>query len=277
MDKKVGIVIPSLNQGAYIEEALRSVIANKKHTDIELVVMDGGSQDETLSIIKKYEAHISLWHSEPDGGQAAAVNKGIRALGGCRYLMWLNADDVYEDEYAVKKIADFAERNGYDVCYGLSHFIDAHGKITGEYPVEPFCRTALGNRCYLSQPSVLFSRRAYEQTGALNETLRMCLDYEYWIRLAQTYAFGMIKEYIGATRMYAQTKTATMQTVHVEEAISVLQRYYGSVPMHWAVTKVLANHPQGLLQLVPRRLLILLLYPWKAKILKDSRMGKKDA
>lgn len=277
MDKKVGIVIPSLNQGDYIEEALRSVIANKKHTDIELAVMDGGSKDQTLSIIKKYEAQISLWRSAPDGGQAAAVNSGIQALGGCRYLMWLNADDVYEDEYSVKKIVDFADSNGCEVCYGLSHFIDENGQVIGEYPVEPFDCAALGDRCYLSQPSVLFSRRAYERTGALNEKLRMCLDYEYWIRLAKTYEFAMLEDYIGSTRMYAQTKTATMQAVHVEEAVAVLKQHYGKVPMHWAVTKVLARHPQGVLHRMPKRLLMLLLYPWKERILKGSGMENKDA
>lgn len=266
MDKKVGIVIPSLNQGNYIEEALRSVIANRKHADIELAVMDGGSQDQTLSVIKRYEDQISVWRSGPDGGQAAAVNRGIEALSGCRYLMWLNADDVYEDEYAVKRIADFADSSGCEVCYGLSHFMDENGRITGEYPVEPFDRAALGDHCYLSQPSVLFSRRAYERTGKLNESLQMCLDYEYWIRLARRYEFGMIREYIGVTRMHAQTKTATMQAVHVREAVRILQRYYGKVPMHWAVTKVLAEHPNGLLQKIPKRALMVLLYPWKKRI-----------
>lgn len=276
MDKKTGIVIPSLNQGDYIEEAILSVIANKKHADIVLVIMDGGSTDQTLSIIKKYEAAISFWHSGADGGQAAALNRGFRMLGSCRYLMWLNADDVYEDEYSVKKIADFADKNGYEVCYGLSHFIDACGQIIGEYPVEPFDRMAFGDHCYLSQPGVLFSRRAYEQTGPFNEKLRMCLDYEYWIRLAGKYEFGYIHEYIAATRMHAKTKTATMQDVHVKEAICVLHRYYGRVPMHWVVTKVLLQYPWRLLHAVPRRLLAGLLYPWKAKIIRDCLKNVKD-
>ncbi len=276
MDKKTGIVIPCLNQGEYMEEAILSVIANKKHADIELVIMDGGSTDQTLSIIKKYEADISFWHSGPDGGQAAALNRGFQISGSCRYLMWLNADDVYEDAYSVKKIVDFADENGYEVCYGLSHFMDAQGRITGEYPVEPFDRRALGDHCYLSQPAVLFSRRAYEKTGPLNEKLQMCLDYEYWIRLARKYEFGWIQEYIAATRMHAQTKTATMQAVHVKEAIAVLQQYYGRVPVHWAVTKALTEHPQKLLHAIPRRLLMGLLYPWKAKIIRDCLKNVKD-
>lgn len=274
--KKTGIVIPSLNQGNYIEEALCSVIANKQHADITLVVMDGGSVDQTLSVIRKYEDHIDLWRSEPDGGQADAINKGIQALDGCDYLMWLNADDVYEDAYAVKKIVDYAAENGLDVCYGMSHFIDENGTITGEYPVEPFHRAALADRCFLSQPGVLFSARAYEQTGPLNDRLRMCLDYEYWIRLARQYEFGFIREYIGATRMYAQTKTAKMQAVHVNEAIGILHRHYGKVPMHWLVTKALTRHPHGWMLRMPKRFLMLLLYPWKETMIRSSLREMED-
>lgn len=274
MGIKTGIVIPSLNQGNYIEAALRSVIANKKHTKIDLAVMDGGSKDQTVSIIRKYESQIKVWRSEPDRGQADAINKGIQALGDCQYYMWLNADDIYESEYAVKKLVGYAHQNHYEVCYGLSHFMDEGGAATGEYPVEPFDRHALGDHCYLSQPSVAFSKRAYEETGPLNKGLKMCLDYEYWIRLARKYEFGFVREYIGATRMYAQTKTATMQPLHIKEAIRILTKYYGRVPMHWAVTKFLSDHPNSLLHAMPKRLLIPLLFPWKGRILKKPASGE---
>ncbi len=276
MSTKTGIVIPSLNQGDYIEEALRSIIANKKHTDLAIAVMDGGSDDRTISVLKKYEKDIQIWCSEPDHGQADAVNKGIDALSDCKYYMWLNADDRYEDEYAVKKIVDYARSGHWDVCYGLSHFIDEHGSVTGEYPVEPFDSDALGSRCYISQPSVLFSKKAYEKTGPLNPRLHMCLDYEYWIRLAQMYEFGFIREYVGATRMYARTKTATMQSLHFKEAIELLRKYYGKVPLHWIVAKILSDHPEGLLQIVPKRLLMLLVYPFREKIVQNCIREESD-
>lgn len=276
MSTEIGIVIPSLNQGDYIEEALRSIIANKKHTDLAIAVMDGGSDDRTISVLKKYEKDIQIWCSEPDHGQADAVNKGIDALSDCQYYMWLNADDRYEDEYAVKKIVDYARSGHWDVCYGLSHFIDEHGSVTGEYPVEPFDSDALGSRCYISQPSVLFSKKAYEKTGPLNPRLHMCLDYEYWIRLAQMYEFGFIREYVGATRMYARTKTATMQSLHFKEAIEILRKYYGKVPSHWIVAKILSDHPEGLLQIMPKRLLMLLVYPFREKIVQNCIREESD-
>lgn len=270
MSKKTGIIIPSYHQGEYLEKTIASVIANKKNADIEIALMDGGSKDETLDIIKKYENYFSAWCSEPDKGQAEAINKGIRALPDCDYYMWLNSDDVFEDELAVAKIAGFTEQNNYEVCYGLSHFIDKQGAVTGEYPVEPFDSKKLGSRCFLSQPSVLFSRKAYEETGPLNEQLKMCLDYEYWIRLAQKYEFGFLREYIGCTRLYDMTKTSTMQQRHLTEAIGILMQYYGRVPMHWIVTKILADNPDSILKYIPRRVLLVLLYPIKKRTIRKS-------
>lgn len=275
MVKKVGIVIPSYNQGKYIEEAICSVLSNQKHVDMAVAVMDGGSCDGTRDIIERYGDKLDVWCSEKDHGQADAINKGIQALPECKYYMWLNSDDIFEDEYAVKKIVDYAEQGKYEVCYGLSHFIDENGETIGEYPVEDFSHAKLGNRCFLSQPSVLFSRKAYETAGPINENLRMCLDYEYWIRLASLYEFGFVRQFIGCTRLYADTKTSTMQARHLKEAIGILLKYYGKVPMHWIVTKYLCDHPQSILQAVPKRILMFLLLPQKKKIVQEC-MSQQD-
>ena len=275
MDRKIGIVIPSYNQGQFIEATICSVLANKKHADIAIAVMDGGSQDESMSIIEKYKEHFDVWCSEPDGGQANAINKGIQALPKCKYYMWLNSDDVFEDEYAVSRIVEYAEKHDFQVCYGLSHFIDEQGNNIGEYPVEEFSREKLGQRCFLSQPSVMFSKKAYEAVGPINEKLKMCLDYEYWIRLAQKYDFGFVKEYIGSTRMYGETKTATMQQLHLKEGINILMKYYGKVPMQWVVAKVLADRPNSVLKVVPKRVLMLMLFPLKKRQIYRIMRGSK--
>lgn len=276
MNKKVGVIIPSYNQGKFIEETICSVISNRKHADVAVAVIDGGSQDDTKSVILKYEAELDVWCSEPDGGQADAINKGIHSLPDCKYYMWLNSDDVFEDDYAISKIMNFAEENHFEVCYGLSHLIDEDGRQIGEYPVEEFSFDKLGNRCFLSQPSVMFSREAYKTTGPINPELKMCLDYEYWIRLAQRYEFGFIKEYIGTTRIYGESKTATMQQQHLNEAVHILRKYYGRVPMHWIVTKVLADHPKSVLQYIPRRVLMILLYLFRKEIIRISLEGSQD-
>lgn len=273
MNKKVGIIIPSYNQGEYIEAAICSAIDNRKHTDLAIAVIDGGSHDDTKSIILKYKTELDIWCSEPDDGQADAINKGIHLLPDCKYYMWLNSDDIFEDEYAVSKIVDFAERNSFEICYGLSHLIDADGNQIGEYPVEEDGAGKLGNRCCISQPSVLFSKAAYENIGPINSKLIMCLDYEYWIRLAGKYEFGFIKEYIGSTRIYGNTKTSTMQQQHLKEAICILMKFYGRVPMHWIVTKMLIDYPRGVLQWIPRRVLMILLLPFRKRVIRKCMKG----
>lgn len=276
MDEKTGIIIPSYNQGRYLENAIVSVLANAQNENIAIALMDGGSTDNSLEIIQKYQTSFAAWCSEPDQGQADAINKGIEALSDCRYYMWLNSDDVFEDETAVKRIVEFAKNGKYEVCYGMSHFIDESGKAIGEYPVEEFSYKKLGKRCFLSQPSVLFSREAYEAVGGINQELGMCLDYEYWIRLAQRYDFGFIQEYIGCTRLYGDTKTATMQQQHLREAVAVLKHYYGKVPMHWIVTKFLTDHPKTILKKIPSRILMLLLLPMREKVVERCMKGNEN-
>lgn len=273
MNCKVGLIIPSYNQGKYLEAAICSALANKKHVDMEIAVIDGGSQDESKDIIMRYSEKLDVWCSEPDGGQANAINKGIRLLPDCKYYMWLNSDDIYEDEYAIQKILIFAEQNQYEVCYGKSHFVDESGNIIGEYPVEEFSYDNLGKRCFLSQPSVLFSKKAYQATGVINELLKMCLDYEYWIRLAQRYRFGFLNEFIGSTRMYMETKTSTMKQRHLQEAITILMHYYERVSMQWLVEKMVLEHNNSIIRFIPRGALLIFLYPYRKYIIRNSIIG----
>ncbi len=274
--KKVGVIIPSYNQGRYLRQAIESALQNAANVEMDIAVIDGGSTDESRAILSEYADRLTFWCSEPDGGQAAAINKGIRALPECEYYMWLNSDDVFENAFAVAGIVDFAQSNQLEVCYGLSHFIDEQGRVIGEYPVEEYSRKKLGKYCFLSQPSVLFSRAAYETTGPINESFRMCLDYEYWIRLAQNYEFGFFREYVGSTRMYAGTKTSRMQQRHLTEAMSILIKYYGDVPMHWIVTKILADRPDSVWHKLPRRILLVLFRPLKKKYIRKSLEENKE-
>lgn len=271
---KTGIIMPSYNQGIFLEHAIQSVIANQKNFPIDIAVVDGGSTDESVEIIQRYSSFFKYWCSEQDNGQADAINKGIDILSDCDYYMWLNSDDVYENETAVKDITEFAVQNNYSVCYGKSHFIDEKGLILGEYPVEPFSKKNLGKRCFLSQPSVLFSRKAYEKVGNINENLSMCLDYEYWMRLSREYEFGYIDEYIGATRMYEGTKTAINEGTHLREAIYAISTYYGRVDMQWVLAKYKYDHRSSVINLLPDRLELILLLPFRNRLVRKTLTEK---
>ena len=273
MERLIGIVIPSYNQGKYLERTIKSVLENKKHIDIKIAIVDGGSTDESVDIIKKYESEIDYWVSEKDKGQADAINKGIMQLMDCRYFMWLNSDDVYDDEFAVRKIVDYTQKNNLQVCYGKSHYIDENDKIIGDYPTEEYSYKRLGISCYLSQPSVLFSREAYQRVGKINVSLKMCLDYEYWMRLGRIYNFGYIEEYIGNTRIYGDTKTSTMRMRSLEEGILIIYHYYGTVSKEWTLPRLHeGNEPKGILF---RLALIIVRIPGKFKNFVIKRLIKR--
>ena len=274
MEAKIGVVIPSYNQGRFLATAIQSVLDNKNYADVEIAVIDGGSQDESLSIIDMYSNDITIWRSEPDGGQAAAINKGIKLLSpyNCKYYTWLNSDDKYESETALRDLVNFAEKGKYDVCYGKSHFIDENDDVLGEYPTEDFSFEKLRKKCFLSQPSVLFSKKAYDTVGMLNESLKMCLDYEYWIRLAKKFSFYYFEEYIGATRLYGNTKTSLLQNRHLTEAICILDTHYGLVPMRWILAKWLEGKKESsFFCFIPKHLLLFFLLPFRSKIIERAK------
>lgn len=231
---RTGIVIPSFNQGRFIERTIISVLENARHCPIKLIVMDGGSTDDTVSILKKYSSRIDYWQSKPDGGQASAINSGMKFLNDCEFVTWLNSDDEYENEWSVCTIVRAMQEKSAQVAYGRSNLIDECGNVISEYPV---CENATLQRlsidCGLSQPSVFMRKSVWDQVGGLNPKLQMCLDYDMWIRLAKHHTLVYVDAVIGNTRIYDQTKTSLNQQRHLLEGIYTLNRHYGVVPYTW--------------------------------------------
>lgn len=275
MGKKVGIVIPSYNQGKFLEKSIQSVLKNRRYMDIKLIVADGGSMDESIEIIKKYSEEIDWWRSERDRGQANAINIGMQQCKDCDYVMWLNSDDMYESENVVAGIAAFAEAGQNRFCYGKSYFIDEMDRHIGEYPTFPYKKDTFYRSCIISQPSVLVERTLWEEAGGLNESFHMCLDYEMWIRLSYICKPVYYEEFVGNTRMYANTKTATQENRHLIEAICIMQHYLGDVPDSWLYAWMKNCDKWGMSNIFPNRLLMYLQFRNKEKeIDKIVRKGK---
>ncbi len=169
----VSVITPSFNQGRFIEKTIQSVL-NQSYTNIEYIIVDGGSTDNTLDILKKYEGRC-LWISEKDNGQADAVHKGFRMSRG-EILAWLNSDDTYIPDAIMRVVEHFKASPDTGMLYGKNHFINERGDIIGDYPTEPFNYKKLAHFTFITQPSTFFKRNVYFDVGGLNQELHFTMD-----------------------------------------------------------------------------------------------------
>lgn len=231
----VTVVVPSLNQGVYLEKALRSIFEQK--VSIQLFIMDGGSSDNSVEIIKKWEYKINDWRSYKDNGQANAINEGV-ALGDAPYICWLNSDDWMLPN-GLHTLLHVLEANPETpVVYGKSwNFIEKTGKKKPTW-VEPFNTSRLALRCIISQPATLIRRSAWEAVGGLDNNLHLALDYDLWWRIyKESGNFKFINKYVAVNRDHPKSKTNTQRAKHYYEAIKVVKKNYGSVPIKWVIAK----------------------------------------
>ena len=201
----VSVITPSLNQGRFIEETILSV-KNQDYPILEHIVIDGGSMDGTLEILRRYD-HL-VWVSEADRGQADAVNKGIRLAKG-EILGWLNSDDLYTPG-AVSLIANyFLTHPNIDIVYGDCSEIDESGNVRSFVRAHPFdLKRLLLLEYTLSQPTFFFRRRAIDMIGPLNVGLYLGLDYDYFVRAARTCTLTYLPALLAAFRTHSKSKTS---------------------------------------------------------------------
>jgi glycosyltransferase involved in cell wall biosynthesis len=227
---KFSIVTPSFNQGQYIGRTLQSV-AIQTGSEIEHVVFDGGSTDQTVEILK---AHGGVrWISEPDKGQTDAVNKGLRATDG-EIIGWLNSDDVYYPGALARVSSFFEARSDIDVVYGMADHIDREDLAFEAYPTEPWDFDRLKDTCFICQPAAFFRRRVVEQHGLLDQSLQYCMDYEYWLRLGKAgVRFAYLEEKLAGSRLYPDNKTLGSRVKVHAEINDVQKALFGVVRDRW--------------------------------------------
>ena len=228
---KVSIITPSLNQAQFFERTIQSVLA-QQWTPLEHIVLDGGSTDGTLDILKKYGAHLR-WISEPDKGQSDAVNKGIKMAAG-DVVGWLNSDDIYYPG-AVKLAVEFlAAHPEFDAVYGMADYIAADDSIIDTYPTEPWHFPRLKDVCFICQPALFLRRSVFERHGYLDTDLHYCMDYEYFLRLGRAgVRFGYLETKLAGARMYVGNKTISGRIEACAEVIEMFHRNFGRVPDSW--------------------------------------------
>jgi len=232
MPLSVSVVTPSYNQGHFLERTIQSVLSQAGCGPVESLVMDGGSSDESVAILKRYGNAIQ-WVSEKDRGQAEAVNKALaRATGDI--IGWLNSDDIYYPGAIHAARNYFAAHPEADLVYGEANHIDEHDGIIEPYPVEDWDFERLKNRCFLCQPAVFFRRRVVERYGPLDANRQFSLDYEYWLRLGMAGArFERVDALLAGSRLYADTKTLGSRVKVHSEINDMLRDLFGRVPDRW--------------------------------------------
>ncbi len=225
---KVSIITPSFNQGSFIARTLQSV-KQQKYVNLEHIVYDGGSTDNTVDILRSFENDI-IWVSEPDNGQTHAVNKGLQKSTG-EIIGWLNSDDVYYPGAIAKVVKFFAEHPDVDVVYGMAQHIDTNDNVIDAYPTTPFALQDLMEKCFICQPALFFRRRVLDKTGLLDESLNYCMDYEFWVRMALLgIKFAYLPEFLAGSRLYPENKTLRAKVAVHAEINDMLKRHLHYVP-----------------------------------------------
>jgi glycosyltransferase involved in cell wall biosynthesis len=205
---RVSVITPSYNQGKYLEETVKSVLG-QHYPNFEFIIIDGGSTDDSVNIIRKYEKDISYWISEPDKGQSNAVNKGLQIASG-DIIGWINSDDVYYEGTILKAVQVFTEHPEIDVVFGNVNFIDENGKVlhhTNEIKVD-YNTYLFTERCYHANAAGFFRRRCFDKFGMLREDLTYTMDYELYLRFAfNRCKFYQLNDVLGSYRLHSQSKT----------------------------------------------------------------------
>jgi glycosyltransferase involved in cell wall biosynthesis len=226
----ISIVTPSLNQGAYIEENIKSVL-EQKYPHFEHIVIDGGSTDGTIDILMKYD-HVK-WVSEKDNGQSQAINKGFKMAKG-EIIGWLNSDDCYEPNTLFTIVQELNRGEHKYVVFGDCYAIDAKGNRIGYFkgnlphPKDWFKYWEKEYR--IPQPSVFFYKEILRKTGYLDEDIHYVMDDEFWLRIREHYQFHYIHKPLASARIHDRAKSILRGWSFEREWFKILKKHWRNLP-----------------------------------------------
>lgn len=238
----VSIVTPSYNQARFLRSTIESVLA-QDYPRIEYIVMDGGSTDGSVEIIRAYADRLGYWQSAPDGGQANAINAGWQRAGG-EILAYLNSDDTMLP-HAVRLSVEALQQNpDAGLSYGSCAWMDAEGRSLALMEAKPFTLQEILLHNRLAQPSVFVRRTTLEHVGMLDPLMHYMLDYDLWLRIAVSYPVARIPDQIANFRLHSDSKTALQYKSFLEDNLRLLDRAFSnpSLPSSFASLRARATN-----------------------------------
>lgn len=247
----VSVVMPSMNQPAFIDAAITSVLS-QDYPNIELIVADGGSRADTLEILVRRQQQDGRlrYFSRPDRGPAHALNDAMNAVRGT-VIGWLNSDDMYAPGAISRAMAVLAEQPRLLMVYGHGQHIDGKDQPIGDYPTLPpsVPVASFKEGCFICQPTMFLRRSARILLGTLDEQLKAAFDFEYWLRAFCAFPerIGFVDEVQAYSRLHDDCITMRMRRTVALEGMQVLARHLGSAPKEWLLTyadELLAQDPQ---------------------------------
>lgn len=239
---KISIVTPSYNQGEFIEETIRSVLL-QGYPNLEYVIIDGGSTDNTIDIIRKYEQFLTYWVSEKDNGQSHAINKGFTVSTG-QIMGWLNSDDLL-NRNAFSYLA-YAYKPGLNWWTGMASQIFSHEqciRYTGQKITPVSNKDLLHARRIICQVATFWNRELWNEVGSSLSSLDLAMDYELWLRFSEISSAIPIQQNLGILRTHSKAKTGTLDrmTEYLAECNNIRRKKYAQKKYNFLLRTILIN------------------------------------
>lgn len=223
----VSIVTPSYNQGEYLEETIRSVL-EQDYINLEYIIVDGGSTDNSLAIIRKYADRLAWWVSEPDRGQTEAINKGFARARG-EIFAWLNSDDTYLPGAVSEAVSYLEAHPNTGMVYGDANLIDERGSLIGKFPArQTDYRRLRRGYVHIPQQAAFFRARLWREVGPLDPTFYFAMDYDLWVRIAKVAPIDYSRQLWANFRLHGGAKSVATDERCWPEMLRVHRREGGS-------------------------------------------------
>ncbi len=233
---RISVVTPSYNQGQFIEETIRSVLL-QGYPNLEYIIIDGGSTDNSVEIIKKYEQYLAYWVSERDRGQSHGINKGFQRATG-QFIGWQNSDDYYHPNIFLHVAKISVVQPNIDVVYGKIYYADDETKTIRPYPVSEVTIESMIPYSSVCNQSVFFRDRVFNENNFIDESIQHCMDQEFILRLlVKGYRFKMEHEIVGYYRLHKNAKSSKQMNIWAEEAMKLYKLIYQNIDLSLDIKK----------------------------------------